>query len=251
MAELQRRGEIRVGDFLGRALEHERLLFHADVHQVEVALRHLRVGRVGDELAVDASDADRANGTSPWNVTDHQRGGRANHAENVRVVFPVGTEQNALHLDFVIPALGKKRTNGPVNHPAGQDFLFCRTAFPFEVTAGEPARRRRLLPVIHGERKELLAGLGAGGSDGGYDDDAFAELNRDGAVGLFGEFAGLDVDGFGSYLDRYFVWHNVSIMPVDPEELHSTPAVQTLKEISQCQRAFVCARLVVVRSTPD
>src|SRR5205807_7359702 len=167
-------------------------------------------------------------GSSPRNVTDHQRGGRADNAENVRVVFPVGTEQNALHLDFVIPALGKKRTNGPVNHPAGQDFFFRRTAFPLEVAARETARRRRLLPVIHRERKEFLAGLGAGGSDDGYDDDAFAELNCYGAVGLFGEFAGFDMDGFGSYLDRYFVWHNDSIMPVDPEELHSTPAVQTL-----------------------
>jgi hypothetical protein len=76
-------------------------------------------------------------------------------------------------------------------------------------------------------------------------------LNGDGAVGLLGEFAGFNVDGFGPYLSRYFVWHNISIMPVDPEELHSTPAGQTLNEISQCQRASVWARLVVVQSTPD
>jgi hypothetical protein len=195
------------------------------------------VSRVGDELAVDASDPDRANGTRPWDVADHQRDGCANDAQNVRVVLSVGTEQNALHLDFVIPALGKERANGPVNHPAGQDFLFGRAAFAFEIAARESARRGGFLPIIDREREKILARLGAGGGDGGDDDDALAKLNGDGAVGLLGEFAGFDVDGFGSYLGRYFVWHKVSIMPVDPEELHSTAVVQTLNEISQCQRA--------------
>ena len=61
-----------------------------------------------------APDADGAQRTGPGNVADHQRGGGADDAEHVRIIFAVGAEQNALNLHFVVPALGKERTDGTV-----------------------------------------------------------------------------------------------------------------------------------------
>ena len=110
-----------------------------------------------------------------------------------------------MHLDFVVPSLGEQGPDGPVNHAAGEDFLFRGAAFALEVTAGKPARCSGLLAIIHREREEILAGLGAGGGHRGDHDDGFPQLNGDGAVGLFGEPAGFDVDLLGSYLDRCFL----------------------------------------------
>ena len=55
LAEFQRGVEIRFGDFLGRAFIHDDVVFVADIDQVEIALGHFGMGRVGDELAVDAA----------------------------------------------------------------------------------------------------------------------------------------------------------------------------------------------------
>ena len=67
---------------------------------------------IGDKLAVNAANAHRAERTGPRNIADHKGRARANDAQDVRVVFAVGAEQNGLDLDFVIPDLGKERTNG-------------------------------------------------------------------------------------------------------------------------------------------
>ena len=161
--------------------------------------------RVGDELAVDAADAHRAERAGPRNVADHQRRRGADDAQDIRVVFAVRAQHDALDLDFVIPALGKKRTDRPVGQAAGEDFLFGRAAFALEVAAGEFARRGRLFAVIHGQREKFLAFLGLGGGDGGHDDDGFAELDGDGAVGLFGEFSGFNDDLFVAHLGGDFL----------------------------------------------
>ncbi len=203
-AELQRRVEVRFGDFLRGAFEHDHFLFVADIDQVEVAFGHLGVRGIGHELPLDAADADRAQRSGPGNIADHQRRRGADDAEDVGIVFSVGAEQDALHLDFVVPSLGERGPDGPVNHPAGEDFLLRRAAFALEVTAGKPAGRGRLLAIIHRQREEFLAGLGVGGGHGGDDDDGFPQLNGNGAVGLFGEFAGFNDNLLGSYLDRYF-----------------------------------------------
>ena len=101
-----------------------------------------------------------------------------------------------MHLHFVVPALGKQRTDRAVGEAAGENFFFRRTAFAFEVAAGKPAGRSGLLAVIHGQREEVLAFLGLDGRNGGDDDDGFAELNGDGTVGLFGKFASFNNELF-------------------------------------------------------
>jgi hypothetical protein len=41
-------------------------------------------------------------------------------------------------------------------------------------------------------------------------DDGFAQLDGDGAVGLFGEFAGFNDDLLVAHLGGYFFWHILS-----------------------------------------
>src|SRR6185437_14109827 len=97
-------------------------------------------------------------------------------------------------LDFVVPALGKQRTNWAINDSRSKNFLFGRAAFAFEVTAGEFARRGRFFAVIDSEREEILAFLGLGGGDSGDEDNRFALLDGHRAVGLLGEFPGFNGD---------------------------------------------------------
>ncbi len=134
----------------------------------------------------------------PRDVADHQRRRRADDAQDVGIVFAIRAEQNGLDLDFVVPAFGEQRTNRTIRQAAREDFLFRRTAFAFEVTAGEFAGGCRVLAVIDREREKVLAGLGLGSRDGGDDDDGFSELDCDGAVSLLGEFAGFDVYFFAT-----------------------------------------------------
>jgi len=92
-----------------------------------------------------------------------------------------------------IPALGKERANRTVGKPAGENFLFRRAAFAFEVAAGEHAAAA----AFRGSQrsgKKVLAFLGLGGGHRGHDDDGFAELDGYGAVRLFGEFSGFNDD---------------------------------------------------------
>ena len=204
VAELERGHEVGFGDFIGGAFIHHDVLVVADIDDVEIALSLLGVSRVGDELAVHTAHAHCAQRAGPRDVADGQCGGCADDAEDVGIVFTIRTEEDGLNLHFIIPALRKERTDGAVGEAAGENFFFRRTAFAFEVAAGELARRRGFLAVIDGEREEILAFLGFGGGDSRDDDDGFAELDGDGTVGLLGIFAGFDVDGTGSDLGRDF-----------------------------------------------
>ncbi|OQB91521.1 MAG: hypothetical protein BWX84_01366 [Verrucomicrobia bacterium ADurb.Bin118] len=215
-AEFQRGIEISFGDFLGRAFKHDDLGFAAHEDEVQIAVLQFAVRGVDDELARDPADAHGAERSGPRNITDHQRGGRAVDAEDVRVILAVGAEHDGLDLDFVVPAFGEERTDRAIRHAHGEDFLFGGAPFALEVAAREFARRGGFLPVIHGQGKEILAFPGFGGGHGGHNDHGFAELNRDGAVRLFGELAGFDDElsfaGTGSDLGL----HDLVLPPLLP-----------------------------------
>ena len=152
------------------------------------------MGGIGDELAVDAADAHRADRAGQRNVGDAERGGGAVDGEDVGVVFAVGAEEQGDDLGVVEVALGEERTQRTVGHAAGEDFLFGRAAFALEVAAGELAGGGGFFAVFDGEREQVLAFLDLGGGDGGDDDDGVAQADGDGAVGQFGELAGFDGD---------------------------------------------------------
>ncbi len=115
-------------------------------------------------------------------------------------ILAVRAEEDGDDLGVVEVALREERTQRAIRHAAGEDFLFGRTAFALEVTAGELADGGRFFAVIDGEREPVLAFLDGGGGNGGDEDDGLAAADGDGAVGEFGELAGFDGDGGGADL---------------------------------------------------
>ncbi len=68
VGELERLDEFLFGNFLRGAFDHDDVVFGADVNEVEIAIVALIVGWVGDELAVHATDAHRADRAGERNV---------------------------------------------------------------------------------------------------------------------------------------------------------------------------------------
>ena len=203
----QRGVKISFRDFPGCAFIHHDVFVVADIDEVEVALGHFRVRRVGDEFSVDATDPNCAKRSGPRNVADHQRCARANDAQNIRVVFAVRTQENSLNLHFVIPAFWKQRTNRTVGETAGKNFFFRRTAFAFEITAGKFSGGGGFFAVVNGQRKKVLAGFGFRRRDRRDDDNGFAKLDGHCAIGLFGELAGFNDNLLVAQLGGYFFGH--------------------------------------------
>jgi hypothetical protein len=95
------------------------------------------VGRVDDELAIDAADAHRADRAGEGDVGEAEGGGSAVHREDVGVVFTIGAEQEGDDLGVVEITFGEQRAQRAVRHAAGEDFLFGGAAFALEVATGK------------------------------------------------------------------------------------------------------------------
>ena len=202
LGEMQGLDEFLFGEFVGLAFDHDDVGLVADVDQVEIAVCALVVGRVDDELAIDAADAHGADRAGERDVGKAEGGGGAVHREDVGVVFTIGAEQDGDDLGVVEIAFREERPQRAVGHAAGEDFLFGGAAFAFEVTTGENAGGGGFFLVFHGEREPGLAGFHLGGGDGGDEDDGVTAADGDGTVGEFGKFAGFDRDRIGSDVAR-------------------------------------------------
>ena len=196
LRELQRLHKVRFGDFLGRSFIHDQVLLIADIDEIQIALVAFGMGRIDHELAVDAPEADGSEGAVPRDIADHQGRRGTDDAEYIGIVLAVGAQDDALDLYFIEPPLGEEGANRPVGQAAGEDFLLRGATFTLKITSGKPARRSGLFPVIHGQREKFLVLFSVNGSDGRHDNDGFAELNSDGAIGLLGNFARLNCDLF-------------------------------------------------------
>ena len=187
--------ELRFGKFRGGTFDHDDLLTIADIDEVEVAVLAVGMGRVDDELAIDAADANSADRACERNVRNAKRGGGTVDREHVRVILTIRTQEERDDLSVVEVTLGEERTQRTVGHAGGEDFLLGGTAFALEVTAGEFADCSGLFLVFDGEREEILAFLDGGSRDGCDDHDRVAGADSYGAVGEFREFAGFKNDG--------------------------------------------------------
>ena len=168
-------------------------MLRSDINEVEIAFRDFRMGGVGHKFALDAGHADPGNRTGPGNIRDHQCGGGAVDRKNIWIVQAVRAEKDGDDLGVKVVALGEEGAEGAIDHAAGQNFFFCRAAFPAEVTSGDASRCGGLLLVFYGKGEEILAFLDLGGGDGGDEDDGFAHGDEGGAIREFGIFAGFDV----------------------------------------------------------
>src|SRR2546430_17558364 len=93
--------------FLCCAVDHDYVVFCADVNKSEIALSALRVRWVRHELAIHATDTHGANRSSERNVGNTQRSRRAVERENVGVIFPIRAQEQADDLGVVEISLRK------------------------------------------------------------------------------------------------------------------------------------------------
>ena len=170
--------------------------------QVDVALLALGEGRVDDELAVDAADADAGDRAGPRDVRDVQRRRGAGHREHVRRVLLVGREDGRDDLRVDAPALGEQRTDG----------RSMRREVRISPRSCRPSRLKKppgICPAAYvfstyskvSGKKSSPARLVA--RDGGDEHHRVAVADDDRAVGLLGHAAGLDAELLAADLDAF------------------------------------------------
>src|SRR5207244_259758 len=108
-----------LGQLAGEPLDHRDLGPGAGDDQVEVTLLELRVGREGDELAVDPADTDGPDRVQQRDVGDVYRGAGADHGQHVRVVVPVGRQDRGDDLHLVDVPGREQRPQRPVDEAGG------------------------------------------------------------------------------------------------------------------------------------
>ena len=193
-------GHDRLRQDLGAGLHHHDRLAGAGHDEVELALGELAVGRIGDELAADATDADRADRAHEGDLADAERRRGAVERQDVRIVLLVGREDRQDDLDVVVVALREERAKRPVGEAHRQDGGLRRARLALDESAGDLARGVHPLLVVHGEREEVGPFAGLLGGDRGRQDDGVAIPDDDRAVCLLGELAGLHAEDLAADL---------------------------------------------------
>ena len=126
LGEVESFDEISFGHFVGSTFDHDDLSFVAHINEIEIAIQALALGRIDNELTVDAADADSADGACERDVRHAKSGGSTVHGADVRIVLTVSAEEDGHDLGVVVVALREQRTQWAVRHAAGEDFLFGR-----------------------------------------------------------------------------------------------------------------------------
>ena len=157
--------------FLGAGLDHHDAVGGADHHDVQQALAHLGVSRVDDECAIHQTYADGADGAFERNVGDGQCGRGAIDAEDVRVIFGVGGEDEGDDLGFAAEAIREQGPHGAVNLAAGENFTLAGAAFALDEAAGDASAGVGVFAIVNGQGEEIdaFAGIGIGGGGGQND----------------------------------------------------------------------------------
>ena len=202
VGERERLEEHVLGHLVGAGLDHRQAVLRADDDQVERGLLEvLLVGRVEDELAVDAADAHGADRTEERQRREHQRGRRAVDAEDVVRRDEVGREDGADHLHLVAEALRPERPDRAVDHPRRERRALGGAPLTLEEAAGDlPGRVGPLLDVDR-EREEVRALARLRPADGRREHHRVARAHHDRAVCLLGQLARLEGDLLATDLD--------------------------------------------------
>jgi hypothetical protein len=191
----KRGDELGFGQFLGLAFDHYHVILRSHIDQIEIAHHTLAVNRIHHELSIDPADSNRGDRARERNVGNAQRCACTVDEENVGIVFAVGAQEYANNLCVVEVALGEQRTKRAIRHAAGQSLLLGGTTLALEISAREFADSGRLLAVIDGERKEILAFLHGGRGYRGHQNNCVAGADGYGTVGESRELACFNADG--------------------------------------------------------
>ena len=189
-----------LGNLAGAGLDHHDGVLRAGDDEVEVAFGGLGEGGVDHVLAIDAADADAADGAVEGDVANAEGRAGADGDERVGLVLAVGGEGGGDDLDLVAEALGEERAQAAVGQAHGEDAIGGGAPFATGEAAGDLADGVEALFVIDGEGEEVdtLTGVGHTGRD---EDDGIALAHGHGAVGEAGEGAVLDEQGLAADLD--------------------------------------------------
>ena len=117
LSQAQGGDEVFFRQFVGGTFNHDHLVLRPGKHQVKLAVFTLGIGRVDDELAVNAAHADGAHGFGKGEVGNDAGGGSAVDAQNVRFIFTVGGKQKGDHLRIIEVGAGGGPSCGTSGFP--------------------------------------------------------------------------------------------------------------------------------------
>ncbi len=155
MAEHHRAEHDFFGKLLGFRFDHQDGVFVPGDDEIELALRHLFERRVQHVFVVDEGDACAADRTHEGRAGKRKRRGNRDHRHDVGIVFEIVRKHGGDDLRVAAPAVGEQRADRPVDQTRGERFLFGRTAFALEISAGDAARGEEFFLVVDGERKKV------------------------------------------------------------------------------------------------
>ena len=89
-SEIQSCSELRFGELVGSALDHDDFFTIADIHKIEIAIEALGVSRVDDKGSTDASDTNGTNWSCEWDVGNTKCGRSSVNREHIGIVLTIG-----------------------------------------------------------------------------------------------------------------------------------------------------------------
>ena len=194
-------------NFACAAFDHHDGVLGAGDQDFEVgfALVDLRPGRVDDVLAVDAAHAASCRRAVERNVGDVESCRSADCGGDVDVGFLIDREDRRDDLRVVEIAFREERADRAVDHTSRKSRFLSRATFALVEAAGDFAGGVEFFGELDGEREEIRACARFLSGARGHEDAGVAVADENGAVGLFGEFAGFDGEGFAAHFTRYFM----------------------------------------------
>jgi hypothetical protein len=100
-----------------------------------------------------------------------------------------------------VVSIREERPQTAIDYPAGEDLAFGRSAFSFEEAAGDATAGIGVFTVIHREGQEVHALTLALFRARRDQNHGVAHADDGRAVGLFGDLAGFETEGFAVDLD--------------------------------------------------
>ena len=179
------------GNFQRAGFDHDDGFFRAGNDDIQQALLLLSNGRVGDELAIEQTNANAGDGLLKRQIRGIASRRCAGNRDDIGIIVAIGGKHHADNLGFIAPSFGEQRAERAVNQPGSENLFFGRASFALEEAAGNLSCRVGIFAVVHGERKKIsIVGYRRHTCRGEHDRIAVARHN--GAVGLFGNFSSFE-----------------------------------------------------------
>src|SRR5690606_25728286 len=190
--------------FLSLRFHHQYGVFGTSYNHVQQRVLQLAVGWV-QQVAIFFGETHT--GTTDRAVkrnTGHGQCGRGrDHGADIRINVFLGAHNGQQHLNFVHEAFREQRTNRTVDQTGSQGFFFGRTALTLQVTTRNTTGSVHFFLVMHGQREEILTGFYAFSGNNSGQHLGFAHGSQYGTIGLTGDTASFQSDGFITELEGF------------------------------------------------